>query len=372
MYDAVVVGAGLSGCTVAERLASELSARVLVVEKRAHLAGNAYDPLNAAGLRIHAYGPHIFHTNSPPVVAYLSRFTAWRPYEHRVLARVRGALLPIPINRLTINALFGTALSQHEVMQFLAARAEPLERIANSEDAIVSKVGRELYELFFRGYTRKHWGLDPRDLAASVCGRIPTRTNDDDRYFSDTFQAMPVRGFESMCRRMLQHPCIDVALDTDYRTLTTELQGAHIVYTGPIDEYFDYAFGRLQYRSLRFAFETLPYEQHQTVGCINEPHESVAFTRTTEYKHLTGQVHPHTVISREYPSAEGDPYYPIPREANQERYERYVELARRERNLTLVGRLAEYRYYNMDQVVASALKAFERIAKDWPGLRRSA
>jgi UDP-galactopyranose mutase len=364
VYEYLVVGAGLAGSTVAERLASQLGARVLVIDKRSHVAGNTHDPLDANGLRYHRYGPHIFHTNAPQVVEYLSRFTRWVPYEHRVLARVDGALVPIPINRTTINRLYGLRLDSAGVEAFLAARAEPQPRLHNSEQTIVSRVGRELYEKFFRGYTRKQWGLDPAELDGTVCGRIPTRSDDDDRYFTDAFQAMPADGFTALVEKMLAHPNIEVVTRCDFQWIVDRARFAHVVYTGPIDEYFDHKFGKLPYRSLRFEFETadsagggLP------VGCVNEPDEAVPFTRTTDYRHLTGQTGPTTVLGREYPRAEGDPYYPIPCPENRELYRKYAQLAAAQRHVTFVGRLAEYKYYNMDQVVASALLAFEELAR---------
>ena len=363
MYTYLVVGAGLAGSTIAERLASQLGASVLVVDKRPHIAGNTYDPLDEHGLRYHRYGPHIFHTNSADVVAYLSAFTGWRPYEHRVLARVGDALLPIPINRTTLNRLYGLNLSTSQAAGFLAARAEPFARIANSEEMMLARVGRDLYETFFRGYTRKHWGVEPRELDASVCGRIPTRTSDDDRYFTDRFQAMPADGFAAMVERMLAHPNIEVVTGCDFATIADRARFDHVIYTGPIDEYFEHRYGRLPYRSLRFAFETRDAERAQPVGCINEPAVDVPFTRTTEYKHLTGQQHDKTILSREYPSDEGDPYYPIPRPENRELYRKYAALAATQRTVTFAGRLAEYKYYNMDQVVASALATFEAIAR---------
>ncbi len=362
MYDYLVVGAGLAGSTIAERLASQLNAKVLLIDKRPHIAGNCFDPLTADGLRYHQYGPHIFHTNARHVVDYLSHFTQWRPYEHRVFAEVRGKLVPMPINRTTINSLYGLDLDEAGVAEFLAARSSKVERVENSEDLIVSRVGRELYELFFRGYTRKHWGLDPAQLDATVCGRIPTRVNDDDRYFTDSFQAMPANGFAAMVEKMTAHPRIEIVTGCDFATVADRARFKHVIYTGPIDEYFDYRFGRLPYRSLRFEFETLGVERLQAVGCINQPDEFVPFTRTTEYKHLTGQQHAKTVISREYPRADGDPFYPIPRPENRALYGRYQQLAAREAHVTFVGRLAEYRYYNMDQVVASALVAFDELA----------
>ncbi|HEY6234805.1 MAG TPA: UDP-galactopyranose mutase [Candidatus Elarobacter sp.] len=362
-YDYLVVGAGLAGSTLAERLASQLGASVLVIDKRPHVAGNTHDPLDENGLRYHRYGPHIFHTNAQHVVDYLGAFTRWLPYEHRVLARVDGELVPIPINRTTINRLYDLDLDPSGVEAFLAARAEPPARIENSEHAIVARVGRELYETFFRGYTRKQWGLDPSELDATVCGRIPTRTGDDDRYFTDAFQAMPAGGFTAMVSAMLAHPRIEVVTDCDFASITDRARFDHVIYTGPIDEYFDYKFGRLPYRSLRFELETRDVAWVQPVGCVNEPDASVPFTRTTEYKHLTGQQHAKTILGREYPCAEGDPYYPIPRPDNRELYRKYATLAAAQRHVTFVGRLAEYKYFNMDQVVASALVTFDELAR---------
>ena len=363
MYDYLIVGAGLAGCTVAERLASQLGATVLLVDRREHLAGNAYDPIDRDGLQYHQYGPHIFHTNSMSVVDYLSQFTQWRPYEHRVLARVNGTLVPIPINRTTLSAIVGAPLDDAGAAALLAARAEPVARIVNSEQMVRSRVGRELYELFFRGYTRKQWGIDPAELDATVCGRIPTRTSSDDRYFSDAFQAMPAAGFGAMAERMVRHPKIEIALGSSYREIVDRAHFRHLIFTGPIDEYFEHRYGALPYRSLRFEFETHCRAFVQDVAVINEPDERVPYTRTTEYKHLTGQVHAKTILSREFPSANGDPYYPIPRPENRELYRKYALLADEEAHVSFVGRLAQYQYLNMDQVVASALVTFEAIAR---------
>ena len=362
-YDYLVVGAGFAGATLAERLATVLDARVLVVDARPHVAGNAYDPVDGHGVRIHAYGPHIFHTSSERVVEYLSQFTGWLPYEHRVMANVRGRLVPMPISARTISALYGLELDEREMAAFFAQRAERVTSIKNSEEAIVARVGRDLFRELFAGYTRKQWGVPARDLDATVCGRIPIRTNRDDRYFSDRFQAMPADGFGSLIARMLDRPGIDVATSTTYRQAADRVHFEHVVYTGPIDEYFDSCFGPLPYRSLRFEFEHLAQPRYQSVACVNYP-GAEPFTRVTEFKHLTGQQHPGTTISREFPASQGDPYYPIPRPENRALYAKYAAKAARERRVTFVGRLAEYRYYNMDQVVASALQAFERIAAE--------
>jgi UDP-galactopyranose mutase len=366
-YDYLIVGAGFAGSVIAERLASEQGARVLLIDRRPHVGGNAYDELDEAGILYHKYGPHIFHTNSEQVVEYLSQFTEWRPYEHRVLANVRDQLVPIPINRTTLNKLFGLDLKTDEqAADYLASRAETVDDIKTSEDVVINAVGRELYELFFRGYTRKQWGLDPSELDKQVTSRIPTRTNTDDRYFSDAFQAMPKHGFTAMFERMTDHPLIEKRLGADFRDIRDQVTADHIVYTGPIDEYFDFRFGKLPYRSLRFDHKTLDQEQYQPVAVVNYPSEAVPYTRISEYKHLTGQQHPRTSITYEYPAAEGDPYYPIPRPENQELFKRYEALADETEGVTFVGRLATYRYYNMDQIVGQALATFRRMSDRRP------
>ena len=367
MYDWIVVGAGFAGSVLAERLASQRDERVLVIDRRPHVGGNAYDHHDAAGVLVHQYGPHIFHTNSDAVVSYLSRFTRWRDYEHRVLARVDGQLVPIPINLDTINRLYGLDLDPEGMEAFLAARREAPDEIRTSEDVVVATVGRELYEKFFRGYTRKQWGMDPSELAKSVTARIPTRTNRDDRYFTDTFQKMPADGYTAMFRRMLDHPRIEVALGTDLADIRDKVPFRRMIYTGPVDEFFGFRLGRLPYRSLQFRHETLDQEWHQPVAVVNYP-QTEAYTRVTEYKHLTGQVHPKTSITYEYPSAEGDPSYPVPRPENEALYQRYQLLARSCPDVWFVGRLATYRYYNMDQVVGQALATFRRIESQLDGL----
>ncbi len=361
-YDYLIVGAGFAGSVLAERLASQHGARVLLIDRRPHVGGNAYDEPNEAGILYHKYGPHIFHTNSDQVWDYLSQFTDWRPYEHRVRAMVRDKMVPIPINRTTLNELFELDLkTDEEAAEYLASRAEPVEDIKTSEDVVINAVGRELYELFFQGYTRKQWGLDPSELDKQVTSRIPTRTNTDDRYFSDTHQAMPLHGYTKMFEAMLDHPLIEVRTGVDFRDVRDEVDAAHIIYTGPIDEYFDFRFGKLPYRSLKFDHQTLDEEQHQPIAVVNYPDPAVPYTRISEYKHLTGQDAPVTTITYEYPSAEGDPYYPIPRPENQALYKRYEALADSTEGVTFVGRLATYRYYNMDQIVGQALATFRRM-----------
>lgn len=360
-YDYLIVGAGFAGSVIAERLAEGLGQHVLLIDRREHIGGNAYDHPDAAGVMVHRYGPHIFHTNAQRIVDYLSRFTQWRPYQHRVLARVDEHLLPIPINLTTLNGLFGLSMNEQEAEVFLAERAEPVADIRTSEDVVINQIGRQLYEKFFRGYTRKQWGLDPSELDKSVTSRIPTRTNEDDRYFTDTFQMMPLQGYTRMFERMLDHSRIDLLLATDFAAVRERVNYKHLIYCGPIDEYFDFCFGRLPYRSLRFQHETLQQRQFQSAAVVNYPDPSVPYTRITEYKHLTGQTHPLTSISYEFPCAEGDPYYPIPRPENAELYKRYSALAAETPGVTFLGRLGTYKYYNMDQVVGQALALYQRI-----------
>jgi UDP-galactopyranose mutase len=365
-YDVVVVGAGFAGAVMAERLARDAGKRVLVIDRRPHVAGNAFDHHDDAGVLIHQYGPHIFHTNSADVFDYLSRFTEWRPYEHRVLASVGDKLVPMPINRTTLNLLYGLDLkTEEDAAAFLASRAEPVDVVRTSADVVISAVGRELYETFFQGYTRKQWGMDPSELDKSVTARVPTRTNTDDRYFTDKFQVMPAEGYTKMFERMLDHPNIDLLLGVDFCEAREAYPHKHLVFTGPIDEYFGYCYGKLPYRSLQFRHETVDAPQHQDVAVVNYPAESVPYTRVTEYKHLTGQVCDRTSITYEYPSAEGDPYYPIPRPENQALFKRYEALALAQPDVSFVGRLATYRYYNMDQVVGQALATYRRLAVRW-------
>ncbi|MCP8937270.1 UDP-galactopyranose mutase [Alsobacter sp. SYSU M60028] len=371
MFDWLIVGAGFAGSTLAERLAKVRGDRVLVIDKRPHIGGNAYDRHDEAGLLIHQYGPHIFHTNSQAIFDHLSQFTQWRFYEHRVLAMVDGQLLPIPINLDTVNGLYGLSLTEDQVEDFFASRAEPAAEVRTSEDVVVGRVGRDLYEKFFRGYTRKQWGLDPSQLDKSVTARVPVRTNRDDRYFGDTFQFMPLHGYTRMFERMLDHPNIKVMTQTSYQEIRDLVPHRRVIYTGPVDEFFDFRFGKLPYRSLEFKHVTLDQEWFQKVAVVNYP-QTEDYTRVTEYKHLTGQSHPKTSLTYEYPRASGDPYYPIPMPKNAELYKQYEALARATPDVWFVGRLATYRYYNMDQVVGQALATFQRIQAGEPATREGA
>src|SRR4051812_23685350 len=345
--DFVVVGAGFAGSVVAERLATCLDAKVLVVDKRNHIGGNAYDHYDDHGILIHKYGPHIFHTSSREVFAYLSQFTDWRSYQHRVMASVDGQLVPIPINLDTINRLENANMSSNELVRYFASVAEKVPNLRTSEDVIVSKVGRQLYEKFFKNYTRKQWGLDPSELDATVTARIPVRTNRDNRYFTDAYQAMPRFGFTRMFERMLDHPNIRILLNADYKEIMRYFRSSQLVYTGPVDAYFDYCHGRLPYRSLKFKLETHNTPVFQPAPVVNYPND-FDYTRVTEFKYLTGQEHPKTTVVYEFPQDEGDPYYPVPRPQNAVMYRKYEELAQRATGVHFVGRLATYRYYNMD------------------------
>lgn len=364
MYDYIIIGAGFAGCVMAERLAS-VGQKILIIDKRPHIGGNAYDYYDDAGVLVHKYGPHIFHTNSDEVFEYLSRFTEWRPYEHKVLSSVRldKPPVPIPINRNTLNQLYPDLdlKTDADVEAYLFSVADKkIIPNKNSENAVVSKVGWELYELMFKGYTYKQWGVEGNELDASVSARIPVRFNEDDRYFTDKHQAMPKDGYSSMFLSMLLSEDIEIRLNTDYKSIVPLMLDTKVIYTGPIDEYFGFVLGHLPYRSLDFEFLTLEQEMFQPVGQINFPNDH-NYTRITEFKHLTGQVHPQTTICMEFPKAEGDPYYPIPCEANGELYEQYKALAAGLNNTYFIGRLATYKYYNMDQVVAQALSLFNKL-----------
>jgi len=360
MFDYLIVGAGFAGSVLAERLARVSNKKVLVIDKRPHIAGNAFDHYNEDGILVHKYGPHIFHTNSKDVFEYLGQFTEWRPYEHRVLASVDGQQVPMPINLDTINKLYGLNLTSFELDAWFESVAEKVDVIKTSEDVVVSKVGRELYDKFFKNYTRKQWGMDPSELDKSVTSRVPTRTNRDDRYFTDTYQAMPLHGFTKMFEKMLDHPNIKIMLNTDYHEIMDFIPFKEMIFTGPVDEYFDFKYGKLPYRSLEFKHETVHKEVFQPVAVVNYPNEQL-YTRVTEFKYLTGQQHTKTSLVYEFPRAEGDPYYPVPKAENAELYNKYKKLAEETPNVHFVGRLATYKYYNMDQVVAQALTLHKKL-----------
>ena len=362
-WDYLIVGAGFAGAVLAERLASQCGATCLVIDRRAHIGGNAHDHCDAAGVLLHSYGPHYFRTNSERIIAYLSQFTEWHPVEYKILSWTHGRFWQFPINLNTFEQLVGHPATSEEMERTLAEWRVPIAEPRNSEEVIVSQVGVKLYEMFFKNYTRKQWRRDPRDLDASVCGRIPIRLNRDDRYLSDKFQALPRDGYTPMFRKILAHPKIEVRLNTDYREARAQIQHRHLIFTGPIDEYFEHRFGPLPYRSLRFEPETLAQEFFQPTMQVNYPNDH-DFTRIVEIKHATGQRLPVTTIVREYPEDFGpgkEPYYPIPAPDTRALYDRYAALAAQETGTTFVGRLATYRYYNMDQVVGMALAEFEKL-----------
>jgi UDP-galactopyranose mutase len=362
-WDYLIVGAGFAGSVLAERLASQRGASCLVIDRRDHIAGNAYDHYDKAGVRLHTYGPHYFRTNSDRIVDYLSRFTEWHPVEYKILSWTHGRFWQFPINLNTFEQFIGRPSTTEEMQATLEKWRVPIAEPKNSEEVILSQVGERLYEMFFKTYTRKQWRRDPRDLDPSVCGRIPIRTNRDDRYLSEKFQALPKDGYTAMFKKILDHPKIEVRLKTDFREGRQHIRFKRLIYTGPIDEYFDRRFGPLPYRSLRFEPETLPQEFFQPAMQVNYPNDN-DFTRIVEIKHATGQIAPVTTIVREYPQdflPGREPYYPIPAPDARALYSQYAELAAQEPDVRFVGRLATYRYYNMDQVVGMALAEFESL-----------
>lgn len=380
--DFLIIGAGFAGLVIAERLASA-GWKCVVVDRRDHLGGNAYDQTDAAGVLIHRYGPHYFRSNSPRVVDYLSRFTRWREVSYQIKSFTRGRYWSFPINLNTFEEFTGRPATSEEFAAWLEETRIPIANPANSEEVIVSQVGRGLYQLFFEGYTLKQWKRHPRDLDASVCGRIPIRTNRDDRYLTESFQAIPAMGYTAMFENLLAAtPGIELRLGVDFEEARARWKHRHLVFTGAIDEYFGRRFGALPYRSLRFEQESFTAEQlrpreavagkpgfWQPAMQVNYPDAEVPFTRIVEIKHATGQETPNSTIVREFPkdwTPDDEPFYPIPAPDTKSVYQRYAELAQAEKNTSFIGRLATYRYYNMDQVTAMALAEADKLLTQYP------
>ncbi len=359
-FDYVVVGAGLAGLTIAERAANEGNKKVLVIERRGHIGGNVYDSYNEDGILIHNYGPHIFHTNDKEVYDYLSNFTKWNDFWHRVLSYVDGNLIPMPITVETVNKLYNMNLSAKEFEAFIKEEAEEIEEIRTSKDVALSKVGENIYNLFFKNYTIKQWGIDPGEIDTSVISRIPIRFNRDTRYFADKYQGMPRHGYTKMCENMVKNKNIKIMLNTDYKEIKDDITYDKLIYTGQTDEFYDFEYGKLAYRSLEFKFETFDQESYQEAPVVNYPND-YDFTRITEFKKMTWQEHKKTTILKEYPKAEGEPYYPFPTKECKEHFAKYQAKMEKEENIYFLGRLAEYRYYNMDAVIRSALDLYNRI-----------
>ena len=359
--DWIVVGAGFTGATAAERLAAR-GERVLVVDKRPHIAGNAYDERDEDGVWRHVYGPHIFHTNSEKVWTYLQQFSQWRPYFHRVRAVVDGREVPLPVNLDTIEALFPPRMAERYVealtTRFRYGERVPILKLMKEAEGPLAELASYIYTKVFANYTRKQWDLSPEELSPHVTARVPILVSRDDRYFQDRWQAMPTAGYTALIGKMLASPKIKVLLSTSYQEVRTLFPDARVLYTGPIDEYYDYRLGGLPYRSVHFEWSGHTATTAQTVGTINYP-EEYDFTRITEMRHLTGQLSPRTTLVAEYPQTFipglNEPYYPIPTDSNLRLYEAYRDIDTPSNAPLFMGRLAEYKYYNMDQAVATAL-----------------
>jgi UDP-galactopyranose mutase len=365
--DWLIAGAGFTGCTLAERIATELNQRVLLIDRRPHIGGNAYDVYNEHGVLVHKYGPHIFHTNSVKVWEYLSRFTSWRPYYHHVLAVIEGRKVPVPFNLESLYALmpprFAAKLEDKLLEHYGLGAKVPILKMREHADPDLQFLAKYVYDHVFHGYTVKQWELTPEQLDPLVTGRVPVHVSRDCRYFQDAYQAMPPDGYTALFGRMLNHPNIQILLQADWRSLEGQVRFNRMIYTGAVDEYFSNLHGPLPYRSLRFENTTVDQEWFQEVGTVNYPNE-YAFTRITEQKYLTGQKLPKSTIITEYPQrhvpGETEAYYPIPRPDNREQYNLYLkELEKLNGTVIFAGRLADYKYYNMDQAVARALKVFE-------------
>lgn len=355
-YNVVIVGAGFAGSVLARRFAEELNKKVLVVEKHNHVGGHAHDAYNMDGILVHTYGPHIFHTNSSKVFDWLSRFTTWNYYQHRVMAYVDGMLVPMPISSELINTLFGENLTAVQAEEWLKAHSSEIDPIKNSKDVVLSSAGIDIYEKIFKNYTYKQWGRYPDELSPEVIKRIPVRLSRDTRYFTDKYQGVPKLGYTELFRSILAHENIHILLNANWFDIRSKINYKKLVYTGPVDAYFDYKLGKLEYRSVRFEYETYhDMEFYQPVGTVNYPND-YDYTRISEYKHFTGQKLGLTTIAREYSSSTGEPFYTVPDEKNHALAEKYNAMARAACDTIFIGRLAEYKYYNMDQIVLRALE----------------
>jgi len=361
--DVLIIGAGISGLTIAERCATVLGKKVLVIEKRDHIGGNCYDFYNEDGIQVSKYGAHLFHTNYDDVWEYVQKFSAWRPHTHKVLSFVDGKLVPIPVNIDTVNILFGLNLNEESMKSWLEENQIKIDNPKNSEEMALSRIGRVLYEKMIKNYTYKQWDMWPSELDASVLARIPVRFTHDDRYFNDTYQSQPVDGFTKLFDNMANNPNIEIQCSTDYFEIKDSLPKVEkIFYTGPIDGYFDKTdtSEKLQYRSLRFEWETVDRPYYQNNSVINYPND-YEYTRIVEYKHITKQVAKKTTVSREYACWDGEPYYPVPNPENQKIYDKYRVEAEKLHEIYFVGRLANYKYFNMDQAFKNALDLFKGL-----------
>ncbi len=378
MFDYLIVGAGLAGIVLAERIANVLDKKVLIIEKRNHIGGNCFDHYDKDGILVHKYGPHIFRTDSKEIWDYLSSFSEWNIYQHEVLGFVDGKKVPIPFNLNSLYELLHESLAEKLekklVEKFGFNVKIPILKLKEVEDDDLKFLADFIYKKVFLNYTKKQWGLEPEDLDPSVTGRVPVYISRDNRYFQDRYQGMPAEGYTKMFERMLDNKNIKIMLNTDYKEvldvdfnkksfyfLGNEFKST-IIYTGKIDELFDYEFGKLPYRSLNFEFKNLDVDYYQEVATVNYPND-YDFTRITEFKHLTGQKADSTTIACEYPSEyvkENDiPYYPIPKEENLDLYKKYKEKSNEFDNLVFIGRLAEYKYYEMGTLISDVLKIFK-------------
>ena len=366
--DILIIGAGISGSVLAERYAS-MGKRVLIIEKRNHIAGNCYDYVDENGILVSKYGAHLFHTNEESVWKYVNKFSEWYPWEHKVIARVDDKTVPIPVNITTVNELFDINISNEEEMKnWLEEHRSPIAKPSNGEEAVLSRVGPILYEKMFKHYTKKQWDKYPAELDASVLERIPVRTNYDDRYFSDIYQALPKGGYTQLFEKILAHPNIEILLETDYFDVKDQYKNYEkLFYTGPIDQFFEFKdmlMEKLEYRSINFVSETVDAEFFQENSVVNYPGTEVDFTRIIEYKHFGNQKSEKTTVVKEFTVDELEPYYPVPNPRNQEIYARYKEEADKLSDVYFVGRLANYKYFNMDQAFKNALDLFNQLEKN--------